>query len=191
MKIFNISLSVVSVFIVFILIGITVYAAINLNFSVSSRIVFNSNVSYKVEANAFLLSEETYSTYDNWEDLIRKETATTLPFIQDFSETEPVLVSWIIPYNILKFSSSKKYIIYAFKIENYTESEITASVILPNIHSDPNFDKLIENTASSPLTLSPKGTENSSGLLYLVTKCIKTKNSLHLENNFEINLAQL
>src|SRR5690554_4309933 len=99
MKLFNKSISVVSIFIVVVLLGITVYATINFNFSVASQIIFNSNAFYKVEANAYMLSEDLYESFDNLEELIKKETVATQPFIQNFSKTEPTTVTWIIPYN--------------------------------------------------------------------------------------------
>lgn len=128
MKLFNKSISVVSIFIVVVLLGITVYATINFNFSVASQIIFNSNAFYKVEANAYMLSEDLYESFDNLEELIKKETVATQPFIQNFSKTEPTTVTWIIPYNTLKFKTSKKYIVYAFKIENHSDSEVIANI---------------------------------------------------------------
>jgi len=192
MKRLNLSLSLISVLIILSILSFTVYAVLNVGFTISNRIMFTSTgVYYKAVANVYLLSEEELGNYDgDIEAIVENETAITETYTSDNSWAHNDSMEWVIPDGDLRFTSARRYLVYIINIENYTSFDINVSISLPATNPNPYFDDIIENTPSTPIDLlALDGATVSSGTIYLVTKCIKIHNSFNLQNSFDIQLT--
>lgn len=194
MKKLNFALSLISIAVLISIITFTVYAVLNVSFTLSNRIMFTSTgVYYKAEANVYLLNEEELLNYNgDIEAIIDTETSVTETYFSDNSSSHADSTEWVIPDGDLRFTSSNRFLVYVIKIENYSTYNITVSINLPQTHSVPYFDDIIQNTPSDPINLNAFAEPTvSSGYVYLITKCKKIHNSFNLENSFEIQLAQV
>ena len=192
MKRLNLSLSLISVLIILSILSFTVYAVLNVGFTISNRIMFTSTgVYYKAVANVYLLSEEELGNYDgDIEAIVENETAITETYTSDNSWAHNDSMEWVIPDGDLRFTSARRYLVYIINIENHTSFDINVSISLPATNPNPYFDDIIENTPSAPIDLlALDGATVSSGTIYLVTKCIKIHNSFNLQNSFDIQLT--
>lgn len=192
MKRLNLSLSLISVLIILSILSFTVYAVLNVGFTISNRIMFTSTgVYYKAVANVYLLSEEELGNYDgDIEAIVENETAITETYTSDNSWAHNDSMEWVIPDGDLRFTSARRYLVYIINIENHTSFDINVSISLPATNPNPYFDDIIENTPSTPIDLlALDGATVSSGTIYLVTRCIKIHNSFNLQNSFDIQLT--
>ncbi|MDD3397718.1 MAG: hypothetical protein PHR96_04195 [Clostridia bacterium] len=192
MKRINLSLSLISVLIILSILSFTVYAVLNVGFTISNRIMFTSTgVYYKAVANVYLLSEEELGNYDgDIEAIVENETAITETYTSDNSWAHNDSMEWVIPDGDLRFTSARRYLVYIINIENHTSFDINVSISLPATNPNPYFDDIIENTPSTPIDLlALDGATVSSGTIYLVTRCIKIHNSFNLQNSFDIQLT--
>ena len=192
MKKINLSITLFSLIILGML-GFTVYASLNVGFTISNNIMFTAQgVFYKATANVYLLSEDELTTYENdFDALMEDKEPITETFISDNSINQADSKEWVIPEGDLRFTSSKRYLIYIIIVENHSEFDINVNIVLPATHSNPNFNDIIQNTPSEQINLSALEEPNvSSGTVFLISKCKKIHNSFALENSFDIKLEQ-
>lgn len=194
MRKINLSITIVSVAIIISLLSFTVYAALNVGFTISNRIMFRAEgVYYKAVANVYLLTETQLTTYENdMEAILENEEPITETFTSDNSIDQSDSKEWVIPQGDLKFKSDKRYLIYIINVENHSNFDINVSIVLPTANSNPNFYEIIENTPSESINLAKLEEPNvSGGVVFLITKCKKIHNSFNLENSFDIQLNPL
>lgn len=194
MRRINLSITLFSVLVILSLLGFTVYASLNVGFTISNSIMFTAHgVHYKATANVYLLNEDELTTYENdFDALMEDKDPITETFISDNSINQTDKKEWVIPEGDLRFKSDKRYLIYIIVVENHSNFDINVDIVLPTTHSNPNFNDIIENTPSEPINLSAlEGPNVSSGTVFLISKCKKIHNSFALENSFDVKLEQI
>lgn len=191
----NLIFSITALVLLVALAGIGVVAAITSSFTISNKIIYKStDVFYSVNANIYSMSKETFDSYqDNIYELVNAQQGNeiTETYTGNFdgknNNSPKENEVWEIPDGDLRFTTTKRILVYVFEITNCSANDsVTVDITLPK---DVNTN--ITNTKSTvnePLVLGTSSSQTSTGIVYVVCECNSIENNFEVSNPITVNI---
>lgn len=207
----NLFATIACIALLVILGGVTVFAVVSPTFIIHNKIHFEADGAfYKVSANVYRMNDETFNTLgtDKLLDLALPDTveATATKITDTFSKdlsnrtstdhqvsdtTADSRYAWKISDDLM-FTTTERYIVFAFYIENWTPKySIKVSLtetpdkekVEYNVLSTSNIDNILQYNETTSVATSAK--------IALVCHCTNISENFTFENDFTLQIETI